>query len=386
MSVETGAGPPVGAVPPPETDRRYMRLALALGARHLGLTWPNPSVGAVVVAGPPEAPVVVAQGVTQVGGRPHAERAALDAAGAAARGATLYVSLEPCSHQGLTPPCADAVVAAGIARVVTAMSDPDPRVAGRGHARLEAAGVAVTTGVLAREAMRAHRGHVLRVTQGRPSVTLKLARTADGFASARGPGRLRITGPVADARVHLMRAHADAILVGVGTVLADDPLLTVRLPGLTDRAPVRVVLDARLRTPAAAALVAGARSVPTLVVAGPDAPEAAARALAAAGVEVARVPLGPDGRLDLAAALRFLAAHGFTRVFCEGGPTLADALARDGLVDEVWLLTGPDAAGGAGGLPAVGPHLARLIEGRAVEETRLGPDRAGQVVIEPGDH
>src|SRR4051812_39244920 len=160
-------------------DERFMRLALALGARPQGRTWPNPSVGAVVVAGPDREPLIVAQGVTQPGGRPHAERVALDAAGAAARGATLYVSLEPCSHHGRSPPCVDAILAFGVARVVSALEDPDPRVSGRGHARLAAAGVAVTSGVLAEAARRHHRGHILRVTQGRPAVTLKLARTAD---------------------------------------------------------------------------------------------------------------------------------------------------------------------------------------------------------------
>ena len=175
-----------------------------------------------------------------------------------ARGATLYVSLEPCAHHGRTPPCVDAIIPAGIARVVTALEDPDPRVSGRGHARLRAAGITVTTGVLADEARRSHRGHIRRIRDGRPATTLKLARTADGFASRLDGPRLMITGEALNARVHLMRAHADAILVGVGTVLADDPLLTVRLPGLEERSPVRVILDSRLRTPPNAQVVTGA--------------------------------------------------------------------------------------------------------------------------------
>src|SRR5918997_3947425 len=216
--------------PAPASDARFMRLALSVGARHLGRTWANPSVGAVLVD--QERGTVLAQRATGEGGRPHAERVALDAAGPAARGATLYVTLEPCSHHGRTPPCADAIVAAGIARVVGALDDPDPRVAGLGYARLRAAGIAVTVGVGAPEAARAHRGHVLRGTEGRPALTLKLAQTADGFAARRSGPRLLITGERANARVHLLRAHADAVMVGVETVNADDPLLTVRLPGL----------------------------------------------------------------------------------------------------------------------------------------------------------
>ncbi|WP_128563884.1 bifunctional diaminohydroxyphosphoribosylaminopyrimidine deaminase/5-amino-6-(5-phosphoribosylamino)uracil reductase RibD [Methylobacterium crusticola] len=353
-----------------------MRLALALGRRHLGLTWPNPSVGAVLVGGPPEAPRILAQGVTQAGGRPHAERMALDAAGPAARGATLYVTLEPCSHHGRTGPCADATIAAGVARVVSAMDDPDPRVAGRGHGRLAAAGVAVTVGLLREEAARDQRGHVTRVTQGRPAVFLKLARTPDGFAAG-GEGRLLISGPRANAEVHLQRAHCDAIMVGVRTVLADDPELTVRLPGLGGRSPLRVVLDPCLRTPVEARVVRTAGLVPTLILAGPEAPGAAERALALAGAEVLRVPVCPDGRSDLAAALRALGARGVTRLCSEGGPTLADALAREGLIDECLLITGEKPLGQAG-LPAVGPHLATLLAGDAfavVDDHPVGSDR-----------
>ncbi|MGY2051297.1 bifunctional diaminohydroxyphosphoribosylaminopyrimidine deaminase/5-amino-6-(5-phosphoribosylamino)uracil reductase RibD [Methylobacterium sp. JK268] len=351
-----------------------MRLALALGRRHLGLTWPNPSVGAVLVAGPPGAERILAQGVTQPGGRPHAERVALAAAGAAARGATLYVTLEPCSHHGRTPPCADALVEAGVARVVSAMDDPDPRVAGHGHARLRAAGVAVTVGILEADAARDHEGHVRRVTEGRPAVLLKLARTRDGYAAS-GPGRLLITGPLANARVHLARAHADAILVGSGTVLADDPALTVRLPGLAERSPWRIVLDGRLRTPVTADLVRGAHRVPTLIIAGPTAPAAAEEALRQAGAETLRGPAGPDGRLDLTAALRLLGERGVTRILCEGGPTLGDALARADLVDSALILTGAREVGA--GLPAIGPALADRLGGSLcrIAEGRLGADQ-----------
>ena len=355
-------------------DRRYMGLALALGRRNLGRTWPNPSVGAVLVAGPPGARRILAQGVTQPGGRPHAERVALAEAGEAARGATLYVTLEPCSHHGRTSPCADAVIAAGVAQVVSAIEDPDARVAGRGHARLRAAGIAVTVGVRAGEAARDQRGHLTRVRLGRPALLLKLARTRDGYAAG-GEGRLMISGPLANARVHLLRAHCDAIMVGIDTALADDPELTVRLPGLADRSPMRIVLDSHLRLPVDAKLVRTAGTVPTLVVAGPGAPRAAAAALEAAGAEVLTVAGDEAGRIDLPAALAALGARGLTRICSEGGPTLADALARLDLIDACCLVTGAGRLG-APGLPAVGPALAaRLADGLdRVAEVRAGPD------------
>ncbi|KAB1075083.1 bifunctional diaminohydroxyphosphoribosylaminopyrimidine deaminase/5-amino-6-(5-phosphoribosylamino)uracil reductase RibD [Methylobacterium planeticum] len=356
-----------------------MRLALAVGYRNLGRTAPNPSVGAVVVAGPPGRERVVGLGATAPGGRPHAEPLALAMAGEAARGATLYVTLEPCSHHGRTPPCTDAIIASGVARVVTAIEDPDPRVAGRGHGLIEAAGLALTTGVLRAEAHRDHLGHILRATRGRPAVSLKLARTRDGFAAGSPKERLRITGPIADGAVHLWRAHADAILVGIGTARADDPSLTVRLPGLAQRSPLRVVLDSHLRLQPASTLVRGARDVPTLVITTRTAPAHAKRTLTTFGVEVASVAADPAGRVDLRAALALLAGRGITRLCSEGGPYLADALAAADLVDTCTLITGPVALGHADGLPAIGPRLAQALESghlRAVETLDLGPDRA----------
>ena len=344
-------------------DERFMRMALSLGERHLGTTWPNPSVGALVVRGEGEAPLIVGQGVTGAGGRPHAERQALAGAGDAGRGATLYVSLEPCAHHGRTPPCVDAIIPAGIARVVTALEDPDPRVSGRGHARLRAAGITVTTGILADEAHRSHRGHIRRIRDGRPATTLKLARTADGFASRLEGPRLMITGEALNARVHLMRAHADAILVGVGTVLADDPLLTVRLPGLEERSPVRVILDSRLRTPPDAQVVTGAGAVPTWIVAADTAPVAAEQKLSTMGVTVLRVGVDDTGRLDVRQALALLAARGITRVFTEGGPSLADCFARLDLLDEVVVSTGPVPLGEPG-RPAIGRDLREALDTR----------------------
>ncbi len=355
-------------------DERYMRMALAIGARHLGLTWPNPSVGAVVVDESGPEPVIVAQGVTQPGGRPHAERVALEMAGERARGATLYVSLEPCSHHGRTPPCIDAVRDYGVARVVTALEDPDTRVSGRGHAVLREAGVAVLCGVLAGEATRAHRGHILRVTQGRPSVLLKLARTADGYAARKGGGRLMISGPRSNARTHLIRARHDAIMVGIGTVLADDPLLTVRLPGLEPRSPVRVVIDSALRTPADAQIVRTASQIPTWIVAAEEAPVEAERRLVAAGAEVMRAS-SRAGRVAIEEALRLLATRGITRVFSEGGPNLAEALIEADCVDEFATTTSRTALG-EDGLPAIGPRLSQALPGRFVRVSSedLGPD------------
>jgi diaminohydroxyphosphoribosylaminopyrimidine deaminase/5-amino-6-(5-phosphoribosylamino)uracil reductase len=354
-------------------DERFMRLAIALGERNLGLTWPNPSVGSVVVDESGNAPVIIAQGATQPGGRPHAERVALAAAGERARGATLYVSLEPCSHHGKTSPCADAVVEAGIARVVSAIEDPDSRVAGLGHARLRAAGIEVVTGGLEPLARRAHRGHITRVTKGRPAVTVKLARTTEGLAGSRQGPRLMITGETANAKVHLMRAHADAIMVGVGTVLADDPLLNVRLPGLESRSPIRIVLDTRLRTPLASRIVAGAREIPTWVVTTVQAPVEAERALVAQGVEVLRVS-GEGGHVSLPEALTLLGTRGLTRVFCEGGPGLADALARADLIDELILITGRSARG-QGDVPALGPTLQDRMDALALyADEQVGTD------------
>ena len=369
--------PVAAADPAPDqlVDQRFMRMAIALGERHVGRTWPNPSVGAVVVAGEAE-PRIVAQGITGAGGRPHAERIALVEAGAAARGATLYVSLEPCAHHGKTPPCVDAIVAAGIARVVTALEDPDARVRGRGHAVLQDAGIALTKGVLAAEAGRAHRGHIWRVAHGRPFVTLKLARTADGYAARMVGPRLMISDETAIARVHMMRAHADAILVGVGTILADDPQLTVRLPGLEGRSPVRVIFDSRLRTPRSANVVAGATQVPTWIATTPDAPAAAERALLEQGVEVLRVAADADGQLDPCAALAALAGRGITRIFTEGGPSLAECFARADLLDEVMISTSPNALGEPG-RPAVGRDLQAHIDAHFhnVWSEMVGSDR-----------
>jgi diaminohydroxyphosphoribosylaminopyrimidine deaminase / 5-amino-6-(5-phosphoribosylamino)uracil reductase len=324
-------------------DRRFMDLALTLGRRGLGRTWPNPAVGAVIV----KDGVIVGRGWTQDGGRPHGETEALRRAGAAARGATLYVTLEPCSHHGKTPPCADAIIAAGITRVVSALEDPNPKVAGEGHARLRAAGITVDVGVGEAEARRDHAGHITRMRDGRPSVMLKLAVSADDKAGAAGRRPLQITGKAARDRVQLLRAQSDAIAVGIGTVLADDPLLTCRLPGMAAYSPVRVVFDATLRSPPACRLVQTAREVPLWVLAAAEASQSAAAALAAQGVTV--LPVASNGgRIDLGAALKLLAERGITRLMVEGGPTLAAAFVTADLVDEAVLFRSPQEVGADG--------------------------------------
>jgi diaminohydroxyphosphoribosylaminopyrimidine deaminase/5-amino-6-(5-phosphoribosylamino)uracil reductase len=331
-------------------DQRFMQLALTLGRRGLGRTWPNPAVGAVVVRDG----VIVGRGWTQPGGRPHAEPVALAHAGEAARGGTLYVTLEPCSHVGKSPPCADAIIAAGIARVVSAIEDPNPEVAGQGHARLRAAGIAVDIGLGATEAARDHAGHFRRVRDSRPHVILKLALSSDDKIAAAGRKPVAISGEAAKARVHLLRAQCDAILVGIGTVLADDPLLTCRLPGMQARSPVRVVLDRALRTPGTSRLVHSARETPLWVMTSNLAEAPAAVKLGAAGAQVIRVAAtsAPPG-LDLSAVLHALSGRGTTRLLVEGGARVASSFVAAGLVDEIWLLRGPDPIGDDG-IPALG--------------------------------
>ncbi|KWV46917.1 bifunctional diaminohydroxyphosphoribosylaminopyrimidine deaminase/5-amino-6-(5-phosphoribosylamino)uracil reductase [Bradyrhizobium macuxiense] len=330
-------------------DLRFMQLALALGRRGLGRTWPNPAVGAVIVKNG----VIVGRGWTQAGGRPHAEVEALRRAGEAARGATLYVTLEPCSHFGRSPPCADAVAAAGLARVVSAIEDPNPEVAGKGHGKLRAAGIVVDVGLCAAEAARDHAGHFRRIRDQRPHVILKLAVSADDKIAAAGNKTVAITGEAARTRVHLLRAQSDAILVGIGTVRADDPLLTCRLPGMAARSPVRVVLDRALRIPGDSRLVHSAREIPLWMMTSDMAEAPAAVKLGAAGAQVIRVAAtaSPPG-LDLPAVLHALAEKGITRLMVEGGARVASSFVAAGLVDEIWLLHGPDTIGD-GGVPAL---------------------------------
>jgi diaminohydroxyphosphoribosylaminopyrimidine deaminase/5-amino-6-(5-phosphoribosylamino)uracil reductase len=337
---KTEAAPNHPAPPDRAVDARFMQLALALGRRGLGRTWPNPAVGAVVV----KDGVIVGRGWTQPGGRPHAETEALKRAGKEAKGATLYVTLEPCSHHGKTPPCVDAIIRAGIARVVSALEDANPDVAGQGHARLRECGIAVETGLGADEAARQHAGHIRRMREGRPQVLLKLAISSDGKAGRLGRRPAPITGEAARVRVHQMRAESDAILVGIGTVLADDPHLTCRLPGMMDWSPVRVILDARLRIPLATSIIGTAHDTPTWVFTSQASSAMAENILKAKGVEVIRVE-SADGKLDLSAVLKTLAVRGITRLMVEGGPIVAAAFVAAGLVDEAALFRSPNALG-----------------------------------------
>lgn len=334
-------------------DVPFMRTALALARRGLGNTWPNPAVGCVIV----REGRVVGRGWTAPGGRPHAEARALAEAGEAARGATAYVTFEPCSHHGQTPPCADALIAAGIARCVVALGDPDRRVDGRGIARLRAAGIAVETGLLDTEAAEAQAGFLTRVREGRPMVTLKLATTLDGrIATASGESRW-ITGPEARRAGHALRGRHDAVMAGIGTVLADDPALTCRIPGFRPTPDLRIIVDTHLRLPLASALVATARESPVWVLHGPA--DARRRtALEAKGVRPIEVGRG-EGGVDLGAALRALGAAGLTRVLCEGGAALAGGLLLAGLVDRIAWFHAPCILGGDA-LAAVAPLAATL--------------------------
>lgn len=308
-----------------------MRAALALARRSLGRTWPNPAVGCVIA----KDGRIVARGRTQDGGRPHAEADALRRAGDAARGATVYVTLEPCSHFGKSPPCADALVRAGVARVVSAMEDPNPEVNGQGHARLRDAGIEVEVGDGASEASEINAGFLLRVRAGRPLFHLKLASSLDGrIATASGESKW-ITGEGARADGHRLRAVHDAILVGAGTVAADDPELTCRLPGLGAYSPVRIVLDSKAGLAESSKLATTARQVPVWLLCTNAAPADKRRGLHGAGVEIIEVAATGNGRVDVAAAAQALGQRGLTRVLVEGGGQVAAAFLKARLVDRI---------------------------------------------------
>jgi diaminohydroxyphosphoribosylaminopyrimidine deaminase/5-amino-6-(5-phosphoribosylamino)uracil reductase len=356
-------------------DLRSMRAAFVLARRGLGTVWPNPAVGCVIV----DRGRVVGRGWTQPGGRPHGETEALGRAGQAARGATAYVSLEPCCHWGRTPPCTDALIAAGIGRVVVALEDPDPRVAGDGVRRLRAAGLDVDTGLCAAEAVEINAGFFCRLRNGRPLVTLKLATSLDGrIATGRGESQW-ITGPPARERAHALRAAHDAIMVGTGTVLADDPQLTCRLPGLAHRSPIRVVFDRHLRIPPTMRLISDARAVPTWILTLPSADASRRQAFLCAGVTVIDIDPGSDGNGSLAAALAALGERGITRLLVEGGGHLAAAFARAGLIDRLVWVHAPMLIGGDG-IPAIAEiGLEALSE--APSFTRLSTETVGDDVL-----
>jgi diaminohydroxyphosphoribosylaminopyrimidine deaminase/5-amino-6-(5-phosphoribosylamino)uracil reductase len=357
------------------SDEEHMAQALRLARRGLGLTWPNPSVGSIVVAPTGE---IIARGWTAPGGRPHAEAIALDRAGKRARGATIYVTLEPCAHaggRGLA--CADIIAAATPSRAVIALRDPDPRTSGRGLERLAAAGIEVKEGVLAQEAGEVALGHILRVTEGRPAVTLKLAVGADGLMPKGEGAPVWITGPDARAHGHLLRARNDAILVGRGTILADNPSLTCRLPGMSCRSPVRVVLDRRLRTPPDARLFDDLM-VPVWFVCAADEDHPNAEALQERGGEIVPVAVDNHGLLAVHDALETLASRGITRVLVEGGPSVARAFLDADLIDEAVIYQGQKPSGADGLMPFVSEGLDRVTASghfTKLDARSFGPDR-----------
>ena len=350
-----------------------MAAALALAGRGLGRVAPNPAVGCVLVQGDR----VVGRGWTQPGGRPHAEAEALGRAGAAARAATAYVTLEPCAHHGRTPPCAEALIAAGVARCVVALEDPDPRVAGKGIAKLRDAGLEVLVGPSAEAAAEINAGYLTRQRQGRPLMTLKLATSLDGQIATRRGESQWITGPAARARGHLLRARHDAILIGSGTAIADDPRLDARLPGLAEASPIRIVLDGRLRLTLTHDLVRRAEEQPTWLVTRVGSDPTRLRAYSDAGVEVIEVALDDEGNLSLPAALSALGSRGLTRVLVEGGGRIAAALLRLDLIDRLVWFHGPRVIGGDGVHAVTGFGLDTLAQAPGfvpLGVTRLGAD------------
>lgn len=362
------------------TDTDFMKMALSIAARGLGTVAPNPAVGCVIVNNG----VVVGRGWTQRGGRPHAETEALARAGEAARGATAYVTLEPCAHHGKTPPCAEALIAAGIARVVGAVSDPDPRVAGKGYDMLRQAGIEVVEDICEAEAREINRGFFQKVTEERPMVTLKLATSADGKTATHGGQSRWITGEGARARGHYLRATHDAIMVGSATAIVDDPELTCRLPGLEGQSPVRIVADGRLRLPLTSKLVRDAGKVPLWILTLPGGDAARRNAFTDCGAELFDIAPGADGLMDMKTAMRRLAERGVTRLLVEGGARLAASLLAAHLVDRVEWFRAPRIIGGDGysGIASFGVEL--LDQAPAMTLTRtvnLGGDTLSSYVV-----
>jgi diaminohydroxyphosphoribosylaminopyrimidine deaminase/5-amino-6-(5-phosphoribosylamino)uracil reductase len=355
------------------TDREWMERALMLAYLGLGRVWPNPAVGAVIV----NHGRIVGEGFTQPGGRPHAETEALRAAGDAARGSTMYVTLEPCSHHGETPPCTDAIVASGISRVVAAIEDPDPRVSGRGFARLRWAGIAVDVGEGAEAAHEINYGFFTRIREGRPAVTVKVATSLDARIATHTGESQWITGEAARKEGHRLRADHDAVMVGIGTALADDPELTSRLPGQEDRSPVRIVVDSRLRLPLTSKLVMTAKARPTWILTLAENDPLRRRALADLGIELIDVPPMEAGRPDLQAGLRLLGNRGLTRLLVEGGSRLIATLLLADRVDRLVWFRAPILIGGDG-IPATAPlgidRLEQARRWRRTGTTVLGDD------------
>jgi len=345
-----------------------MRAALGLARRGLGRVWPNPAVGCILV----KDDKVVGRGWTQPGGRPHAETEALGRAGSLAGGATAYVTLEPCAHHGKTPPCAKALAEAKVARVVAAIEDPDPRVSGRGFDLLRAAGIAVEVGLLAGDAEEINAGFFCRVIKGRPLVTLKLATSQDGrIATHKGESRW-ITGPLARAEVHRLRAEHDAVMIGIGTAMADDPELSVRLPGFEHRQPIRIVVDGRLRLSLTSKLVRQAGTHPLWLVTRKGAEASRRKVFESCGVEIIEIAPDAEGNVDHGLAMAALGERGLTRVLVEGGAHLAAALLRHGLIDRVAWFRAPMLIGGDGVPALVAFGVDHLSEAIGLERLAAG--------------
>lgn len=353
------------------SDQRYMNMALSLARRGHGSVWPNPAVGCVIV----KDGRVIGRGWTQPGGRPHAETVALSQAGHAAKGATVYVTLEPCAHHGKTPPCSEALIEAGVARVVAAMEDSDPRVSGRGFAQLRDAGIEVVTGLCAQDAARDNMGFFLRTEVGRPLLTLKLAMSLDGRIATRTGDSQWITGSAARRAVHGLRASHDAVLIGAGTARADDPSLTVRDLGVT-RQPIRIVAAQSLSIPLESTLARSAQKVPVWLCHGAAASDERKQAWEAVGAKLIACGAS-EGGLDPEAMLKALGSLGLTRVFCEGGGHLAASLLRADLVDRLIIHSAGVVMGGDG-LSGVAPMgldiLADAARMRLLSHRQLGDD------------
>jgi len=361
-------------------DARFMDAALNFGRRHMGIAAPNPSVGTIIVKTDGAEPVAIARGVTAKGGRPHAETEALKMAGADARGATAYVTLEPCAHHSKTPPCSSALIAAQVGRVVIAIEDPNPLVSGNGIRMLRDAGIETIVGIGAAQAKIDHAGHFRRVRDGRPHVLLKIAVSADGKTGLEGRKPARISGPVSMAEAHILRATCDAIMVGSGTVLADNPKLDCRLPGMESRSPIRIVLDGSLRIPLDCHLVRTARERRLIVIAGENAPADKAKVLEQSGVEVVHVACKRDRyrKMIMDEAMLELGKRGVTRLLVEGGPVLSASLLQSDLVDEAVVVRSPVTLG-ANAIDAIeGQPLEALLASprlKVIEERMLGEDR-----------
>ena len=358
-------------------DVSNMQAALALAGRGLGNVWPNPAVGCLIVD---RDGVVVGRGWTQPGGRPHAETEALKQAGARAQGATAYVSLEPCDHHGQTPPCSQALIDAGVARVVVGCQDPDERVSGKGLRRLEAAGIEVVAGVCRDEAERLNKGFFLRTQEGRPLFTLKSASTLDGRIATHTGDSQWITGDLARKTGHGLRLDHDAIMVGIGTALVDNPMLTCRLDGLEDKSPVRIVFDSRLRLPLTHNLVATARKFPTWIVTLPGNEGERLKAFENSGVVIIEIDPDKDGYPDLTLAAHEMGRRGLTRVLIEGGSHLAASFLKHNLIDRVAWMRAPRVIGGDG-IPAVMAFGVEELE-QTADFKRVAAREAGCDLIE----